>query len=70
MTAVAAVIVLYLLCGQNVDITIQFFIDNWKPILLAVQIILLFILAVYKQYLAGVLIIITTIITIATGGVQ
>ncbi len=64
LIGVGAVIISYLYCGQDVESTEDFLIANLGTILLAVQIVVIFIMAVTKNYVSGAILICTSIITI------
>jgi len=58
----------YLCCGQDTGVTMQFVLGNFTTILLVVQIIVIFIMAVTKNYVAGAILIVSALVTAAARG--
>ena len=63
LVGVGAVIFSYLYCGQDMDTTESFLMSNLGNMLLAVQIVVIFIMAMTKNYTSGAILIVTTILT-------
>jgi len=63
LVGVAAVILSYLYCGQDMSSTENFLVANLGTILLAIQIVVIFIMAVTKNYVSGAILIITSVLT-------
>ena len=63
VTAIAIALI-WLYVGQDTGRLIDFLKDNWSTVALAVQIGVMFILACTKHYIAGLIILITSLATL------
>ena len=56
--------VIWLVNGQSVDSLIAYAVEEWSTILLAGQIVALFVTAVLKHYVASFVLLCTTVLTV------
>lgn len=61
-------VVCFLHCGQDLGATEQFILGNLTTILLIVQIVVIFIMAVTKNYVAGAVLLISALLTASAKG--
>ena len=59
-----ALILVWLYFGQDSERTIGYIVDNWSTVVLAVQICVMFILAATKHYIAGGILMVTSLATL------
>lgn len=64
IVTVIAVVLIWLYVGQDTDSLITFLKDNWSTVALAVQIGVMFILACTKHYIAGGIVMVTSLATL------
>lgn len=62
--SIAALVIVWLYFGQNAERTMGYIMDNWSTVVLAVQIIVMFILATTKYYMAAGILMVTSLATI------
>ena len=56
--------ILWMANGQSVDLLMEYVQNNWKTDLLAAQIIALFVTAMLRRYVASVILLLTTVLTV------
>ena len=61
---VALLAILWFVNGQSVDRLIDYVQNDWKTVLLAAQIIAMFVTAVLKRYAASIILLFTTVLTV------
>ena len=64
VVTIIAVALIWLYVGQDAGRLIDFLKDNWSTVALAVQISVMFILACTKHYIAGGIILVTSLATL------
>ena len=64
IVSIVAVALIWLYVGQDAGRLIDFLKDNWSTVALAVQIGVMFILACTKHYIAGGIIMVTSLATL------
>lgn len=57
-------LILWLVNGQSVDLLIDYVVNNWRTVLLAAQIIALFVSAILRRYVASLILLFTTVLTV------
>lgn len=57
-------LILWVVNGQSVDRLIEYVQGDWKTVLLAAQIIALFVTALLRRYVASVILLFTTVLTV------
>lgn len=63
--SIAALVMVWLYLGQNAERTMGYIMDNWSTVVLAVQIVVMFILATTKHYMAAGALMATSLATIS-----
>ena len=61
---VALLAILWFVNGQSVDRLIDYVQNDWKTVLLAAQIIALFVTAILRRYVASLMLLFTTVLTV------
>ena len=64
IVSIVAVALIWLYVGQDTGRLIDFLKDNWSTVALAVQIGVMFILACTKHYIAGGIVMVTSLATL------
>ena len=64
IVSIVAVALIWLYVGQDTGRLVDFLKDNWSTVALAVQIGVMFILACTKHYIAGGIVMITSLATL------
>ena len=64
IVSIVAVALIWLYVGQDAGRLIDFLKDNWSTVALAVQIGVMFILACTKHYIAGGIVMVTSLATL------
>ena len=64
IVSIVAIALIWLYVGQDAGRLIDFLKDNWSTVALAVQIGVMFILACTKHYIAGGIIMVTSLATL------
>lgn len=62
--SVTALILVWLYLGQDTERTVIFIVDNWSTIIMAIQIGVMFVLAATKHYIAGGILMVTSLATL------
>lgn len=57
-------LILWLVNGQSVDLLIDYVVNNWRTVLLAAQIVALFVSAILRRYVASLILLFTTVLTV------
>lgn len=57
-------VILWVVNGQSVDLVIDYVQANFRTVVLAAQIIALFVTAVLKRYVASMVLLFTTVLTV------
>ena len=57
-------VILWVVNGQSVDLLIDYVQANFRTVVLAAQIIALFVTAVLKRYVASLILLFTTVLTV------
>ena len=57
-------IILWVVNGQSVDLVIDYVQANFRTVVLAAQIIALFVTAILKRYVASMVLLFTTVLTV------
>ena len=57
-------VILWVVNGQSVDLVIDYVQANFRTVVLAAQIIALFVTAVLKRYVASMILLFTTVLTV------
>ena len=57
-------VILWVVNGQSVDLVIDYVQANFRTVVLAAQIIALFVAAVLKRYVASMVLLFTTVLTV------
>lgn len=57
-------VILWVVNGQSVDLVIDYIQANFRTVVLAAQIIALFVTAVLKRYVASMVLLFTTVLTV------
>lgn len=64
VAVVALLAILWFVNGQSVDRLIDYVQNDWKTVLLAAQIIALFVTAILRRYVASLMLLFTTVLTV------
>lgn len=64
VAVVALLAILWFVNGQSVDRLIDYVQNDWKTVLLAAQIIALFVTAILRRYVASLILLFTTVLTV------
>lgn len=57
-------VILWVVNGQSVDLVIDYVQANFRTVVLAAQIIALFVTAILKRYVASLILLFTTVLTV------
>lgn len=57
-------VILWVVNGQSVDLVIDYVQANFRTVVLAAQIIALFVTAILKRYVASMILLFTTVLTV------
>lgn len=57
-------LIMWLVNGQSVDLMVDYTVTNWRTVLLAAQIVALFVTALMRRYIAGTVLLFTTVLTV------
>lgn len=57
-------LIMWMVNGRSVDLMVDYTVNNWRTVLLAAQIVALFVTALMKRYIAGTVLLFTTVLTV------
>lgn len=57
-------LIMWMVNGRSVDLMVDYTVNNWRTVLLAAQIVALFVTALIRRYIAGTVLLFTTVLTV------
>lgn len=57
-------LIMWMVNGRSVDLMVDYTVNNWRTVLLAAQIVALFVTALMRRYIAGTVLLFTTVLTV------
>lgn len=57
-------LIMWMVNGRSVDLMVDYTVNNWRTVLLAAQIVALFVTALMRRYIAGTVLLFTTVLAV------